>query len=294
MNSIHSGGDESALAPLPSGGLTLSVSVVLHHSDAEQLANCLQSLRASSNQAISSGLLESVVVSLVDNSCEERYRAAISSVLEAFDREPGFTVELLSLPENRGFGHAHNRVMGSVDTDLHLVLNPDTELSPAALSEGLIAMVQEEGVALVSPRVVGGSGQQEFLCKRYPSVWLLLLRGFAPGFVRRWFDNRLGRYEMRDVCTQDRRADITIASGCFMLLRVSALRQAGGFDDRYFLYFEDFDLSIRLRRYGRLLYAPSMQIRHYGGYAASKGLRHVRLFITSAVRFFNQHGWRWI
>lgn len=294
MNLNRDGTYDTAWDALPGSSTRLSVSVVLHHSDITLLARCLGSLRTSAVVAKQKGLLDSVFVSLVDNSCEDRYRVSVEGVIEALGDEPGFTVELLCLAENYGFGHAHNRIMDAVSTDLHLVLNPDAELAPEALSEGVSALVQEQGAVLASPRVVGANGEQEFLCKRYPSLLLLLLRGFAPAFVRRRFAARLGHYEMRDVCSGDDRADITIASGCFMLMRVSAVRQTQGFDDNYFLYFEDFDLSIRLQSYGRLLYVPSMQITHYGGYAASKGFRHVRLFMASAIRFFNQHGWQWV
>ena len=277
----------------PSRTPELSVSIVLHHSDLDRLRTCVESLAESARVAVTAGDLACVRISLVDNSCEERYRVAVESMLGELPAIPQVTFEMLVLPDNLGFGHAHNRVMTSVSSDLHLVLNPDTELDPNALSEGVAAFA-DEAIVLVSPRVSGADGGQEFLCKRYPSVLVLLLRGFAPAFVRRWFDRRLGRYEMRDVCSKAEIADVTIASGCFMLLRVSAVREVGGFDDSYFLYFEDFDLSMRLQASGRLVYAPRMQIRHYGGYAARKGFRHLRYFAASAARFFNRHGWQWI
>jgi GT2 family glycosyltransferase len=71
------------------------------------------------------------------------------------------------------------------------------------------------------------------------------------------------------------------------------LKRLGGFDPRYFLYFEDFDLSLRTPQHARIAYVPSVRIVHHGGGAARKGLRHVRLFLTSAIRFFDQHGWTW-
>jgi len=67
----------------------------------------------------------------------------------------------------------------------------------------------------------------------------------------------------------------------------------GGFADAFFLYFEDFDLSLRAAAAGRLAYVPSVRIVHHGGHAARKGLRHVFLFVGSAMTFFGRHGWRW-
>lgn len=278
----------------PNQAPQLSVSIVLHHSDIAQLRECLTSLGTAAMASIARGVVRSVSVSLVDNSCEDRYRSALDEVLDALPRAPGLSFELLILPVNRGFGDGHNRILDATDANLHLVLNPDTRLEEDTLVECVSAIIEDDEIVLVSPRVEGANGQQEFLCKRYPSVMVLLLRGFAPAFVRRWFDARLGRYEMRDVCSQNDSSDVTIASGCFMLLRMTAVRAAGGFDDAFFLYFEDFDLSMRLSQCGRLVYLPTARIHHYGGYAARKGLRHVRYFLASGARFFHRHGWQWI
>ena len=99
---------------------------------------------------------------------------------------------------------------------------------------------------------------------------------------------------MRDVCSDSRETDILLASGCFMLVRTAAFQSVGGFNDKYFLYFEDFDLSIRLGSQGRLVFNPAIQIVHHGGYAARKGLQHMKYFIRSGLTFFRDHGWRWI
>jgi GT2 family glycosyltransferase len=79
-----------------------------------------------------------------------------------------------------------------------------------------------------------------------------------------------------------------------MLARTAALQSVGGFNERYFLYFEDFDLSIRLGSQGRLVYNPAIHIVHHGGYAARKGFQHVKYLIRSGITFFQEHGWRLI
>jgi len=174
------------------------------------------------------------------------------------------------------------------------VLNPDVELQPDTLRVGLSSLLRNEDIVLLSPRVSGGDGQPEYLCKRYPSVFVLLLRGFAPAFFRRIFDRKLATYEMREECSGEAPVDVAIASGCFMLMRTAALRSVSGFNDNFFLYFEDFDLSLRLAAQGRLVFDPAMRIVHHGGYAASKGRRHVSYFARSGILFFKYHGWRWV
>jgi len=99
---------------------------------------------------------------------------------------------------------------------------------------------------------------------------------------------------MHDLSEKEPSADIPITSGCFMLLRSESLAEIGGFDERYFLYFEDFDLSLRLGKKGKLAYLPAMRIQHGGGSAGSKGFKHFKMFTRSGVRFFNTYGWRFI
>jgi hypothetical protein len=79
-----------------------------------------------------------------------------------------------------------------------------------------------------------------------------------------------------------------------MYARTDALRAVSGFSDQFFMYFEDFDLSLRLHPVGRLVYLPTMHIVHHGGYSARKGLRHISMFVQSGWKFFRRHGWCWI
>jgi len=272
----------------------LSVSIVLHNNSLELLWRALHSLRSSAQHAREAGCVDRVSVYLVDNASEAQYRALLEREVACWPPSEFFRVQFCPQPSNRGFGCGHNAVLPLLASDFHLVLNPDVELAADTLRVGLSTLLQSSDIALMSPLVFGGNGEQEFLCKRYPSVLILFLRGFAPRFARRLFHRRLAAYEMRDLCSGDQQANVAIASGCFMLLRTSALRAANGFSEEFFLYFEDFDLSLRLGQQGRLVFDPAMRIVHHGGYAASKGRRHLKYFINSGVMFFNRHGWRWI
>lgn len=270
----------------------LSVSIVLHNSSLALLSAALQSLRRAAQFAHDAGNLARLTVWLVDNASDERYRATLKSELVHWPASQCFDVQYLPQPRNRGFGCGHNTVLSQLASHFHLVLNPDVELQEDALQVGLASLRRNGDIVLLSPKVMGGQGEQEFLCKRYPSVLVLVLRGFAPPALRRLFRRRLASYEMRDVCSDETPCDVDIASGCFMLTRTAALRAVGGFNEDFFLYFEDFDLSLRLAEHGRLVFEPRMRIVHHGGYAASKGRAHLKYFIRSGIRFFNRHGWR--
>lgn len=278
----------------PTSSARLSVSIVLYYSPVELLRSTIGSLYVAAQNALSEGRLVEIVLLLIDNSQNRVYGNTVRDAMGTVKYDEFFTLKYIEAPDNNGFGAGHNLLLAEPDSEYHLILNPDVELARSALSTGLAALQNDVGIALVSPRATGSAGAQEFLCKSYPSVWVLLLRAFAPAFVCDYFRPQLDHYEMREVCTGDQPEEVLLASGCFMLLRSEAFAGVGGFSDRYFLYFEDFDLSLRLRDKGKLIFLPAMQITHLGGYAASKGFRHIWLFIKSGARFFSDHGWKWI
>ena len=279
---------------VPQTPYSLSVTIVLYHNPPELLHRTITSLYRAAVKARDQRLLREVNLMLVDNSCDVAYRSTLSEQMPGYPAADFFRIDYSPARENRGFGAGQNRGLQGIDSDMHLILNPDVELETGALQAGLAHLHDDPGIALLSPRVCDVDGRQEFLCKRYPSVFVLLLRAFAPAFIRNRFRARLDRYEMVDVCSAGVPADIPLATGCFMLSPTAGLRAIDGFDERYFLYFEDFDLSLRLASQGRLVYDPAMRIVHHGGYAARKGLRHIKYFIASGIRFFNTYGWRWI
>jgi GT2 family glycosyltransferase len=180
--------------------------------------------------------------------------------------------------------------------DYQLVLNPDVELASDALANAIRWLDTHPDVGVVAPAITRPDGAPDYLCKRYPAVFDLFLRAFAPRFVRRIFRKRLEHYELRDWIdpASDRPVvGIPVMSGCCILARRKAIDTTGGFDPKFFLYFEDFDWSVRLNKVTQSAYLPSFRAIHHGGGAARKGMKHIALFVKSGWRFYNKHGWRW-
>jgi len=268
----------------------LSVAIVTHRTDVPVLAQCLRSLAGSVALARARGLVDGVDLYLIDNGPASEAPSA-ARALDAWPREAG-TAHVRAGQGNIGYGRANNLVLEELSSDFHIVMNPDVEIDPEAIAETLAAFRDRPEIGLIAPSVVDAYGAPQYACKRYPSLWVLFLRGFAPGFLRRRFAASIERYEMRDVIGERAVAEIALASGCFMALRTALFRRVGGFDAGYFMYFEDFDLSLRFGDCARLAYVPQARIVHHGGGASSKGPRHVFWFVRSALRFFSRHGWK--
>lgn len=257
----------------------LSISIVTYNPDLEELRTTLNSLIISLHKfkdAIFS-------VTIIDNSP----RNSLSVILE--DEYPNLNVNLIHGQGNIGFGRAHNLAMVDMG-EFHLILNPDIELDPDALVNAVNFMNDNPKCGLATPRAYWPNGERQYLCKRFPSVFDLLLRGFAPTKLRLKFGARLAEYEMQAE-TQDHVCwNPPIASGCFMFFRRTSLQKTEGFDDRYFLYFEDFDLSIRTRSISCIAYVPTIRILHSGGKTSQKGFWHIKTFVLSSIKFFHQYG----
>ncbi len=265
-------------------GASFSVSIVVYRPDLPLLRRTLVTL---GEAAVRAGVTGGDLF-VIDNT-----PAGTTGLAELAEMpKAAFDVHLIHGQGNVGYGRGHDLALPGLTSHFHLVLNPDVELAPEALHEAFDFLRRHPDCVLLSPSAHWDDGRPQPLCKRYPTVAVLLLRGFMPVWVRRRFADVIEHYEMRDVGTGVL-WDPTVVSGCFMLFRTSVLLRLGGFDPRYFLYFEDFDLSLRAARYGRLACVPAVRIVHHGGGAASKGWRHVGLFVRSGVRFFSVHGWKW-
>jgi len=269
---------------------SLSASIVTYRPEPRLLAAAFGSLAAAILEARRVGALGEARVFVIDNGPAEG-RDRIASSVAAWPAEAG-AIEIVSGQGNVGYGRANNLALGRARSDFHLIMNPDVELEPAALTEALGALAAHPEVGLVAPAVYGDDGVLQYLCKRYPSLWVLFLRGFAPERLRRRYAHAIDHYEMRDVIADRFVGNVPLASGCFMVARTALLTRLGGFDPRFFMYFEDYDLSLRIGREARVAYVPRARIRHHGGDASRKGVRHVVWFAASAWRFFARHGWR--
>ncbi|QDG74949.1 glycosyltransferase [Labrenzia sp. PHM005] len=257
----------------------LTVSLVVYQPD---LAVFKATLRSLSTAVQKLGAADTKVF-IVQNCKTEAVPDLTAAVLQ------DIPFEILEGHGNIGFGRGHNLVLADTG-QIHLVLNPDIEMAEDALVQAVDFFKKHDDCGLLTPQACWPDGTRQFLCKRYPALFDLLLRGFAPEFLKKLFGNRLARYEMSAETGLETFWAPPIVSGCFMVFRGDVYRKLGGFDPRFFLYFEDFDLALRAGKITRIAYVPSIRVIHEGGHAARKGFGHIKLFARSAFQFYQLHG----
>jgi GT2 family glycosyltransferase len=198
-------------------------------------------------------------------------------------------VNTLFNPNKAGYGENHNLNLQRAQGRYFVIMNSDMTVAPDVFVVLRNYMDVHAEIGIVSPQVLNPDGSAQGLNKRYPTIWDLFLRRFMHKGLQHLFRRRLDYYEMRDI-GYERECDVPSMSGCFMFCRSALLKQLGGFDPRYFLYFEDIDLSRRVQKSHRTVYYPATAVTHYWQRAAHKKLAYTWMFMQSAVRYFRKWG----
>ena len=200
-------------------------------------------------------------------------------------------VEYIHNPSNPGFGAAHNIAIKNaikMGAKYHFVINPDVFFDGNVIKAMVAEMEKDDLVGMIMPQVLNLDGSNQYLPKLLPTPFSILLRKLKkPKAV---YNKYIDRYELRSV-PKDKIYNAPILSGCFTLLKLKAIGKVGMYDDKFFMYFEDWDLSRRVHQFYKTLYFPKVCVYHGYESGANKSLRLFKIFVQSAVYYFNKWGW---
>lgn len=190
-------------------------------------------------------------------------------------------INLVCLKKNTGFGAAHNQAIKLIHSDYHIVMNPDIRFEKNVLSNVIYYMDKYRDIVLMSPKVLNVDSTIQHLPKRKP-----LFKYIISGLLEKKSNNF---YKLRSEYTLRERditniLDIEFCTGCFMIMRTMIFKECQGFDERFFLYFEDTDLTYRFSIYGRTVYNPYIQVYHYWNRDNHKKLKASLIMIHSYVK----------
>ncbi|HCS87851.1 MAG TPA: glycosyl transferase family 2 [Bacteroidales bacterium] len=220
---------------------------------------------------------------LVDNS-EKRAEESV------WGRWKDGRVQYVFPGKNTGYGRGHNMALRESVHDgirYHLVMNADIAVRAEDIDRLCRFMENRPDVGQLMPKVVYPNGELQYLCKLLPTPMDVFGRRFLP---QRWTKTRNARYELRD-SGYNTPMNVPYLSGCFMLLRTEAAQKAGLFDERYFMYPEDIDLTRRIHHRYVTLYYPEVTIVHKHKKGSYHSMNLLWIHIVNMCRYFNKWGW---
>jgi GT2 family glycosyltransferase len=203
----------------------------------------------------------------------------------------GGKIEYVFNNKNLGFGKAHNiglRKAIAEGSDYHLILNPDVLFSSDILVELASVLAFDKTIGLISPLIKYPNGEIQRLCKLLPNPKQLIFRRFLKNSSQL---EKLNRELELQMFNYNQSADIPWLSGCFLLARTPVIQELGGFDERFFMYMEDIDLSRRSLKTFRNLFYPYVSIQHFYEKGSYKTTRLTIYHLVSAIKYFTKWGW---
>ena len=233
--------------------------------------------------------------------CLAALRPEVGYAVVVNAHQPGEPVEQLAAgadgfltnPDNPGYGRAVNRLaaqLGELPPYIG-VLNTDLFWQSGTFEQLLAWLQQHPEVNLAVPQILDPAGTPQKLCKHNPTVLGLFRRRFLPAWLKPVWLKRYDRwYVMADQNYQEV-FEAPYLSGCCMLIRSEAFRRVGGFDERYFLYLEDADLTRSLARHGRCVHLPVASVVHNWGRGNYRSLWLMAVNLASAWHYFRKWGW---
>lgn len=234
-------------------------------------------------------------------SCLNGLPASIGYAVVVNDHRPGEAVERLAqaadaalfLGDNPGYGRAVNRLvaqLGSLPPYIG-VLNTDLLWCSGSFETLLTWLQQHPDVSLAVPRILDPQGITQKLCKRHPTLLGLCSRRFLPERFKPAWLKRYDRWYVMADHDYDQVFAVPYLSGCCMLINSQAFGRAGGFDDQYFLYLEDADLSRCLALQGPCLHVPVASVEHGWGRGNYRSFKLMLVNLISAWLYFRKWGW---
>lgn len=249
----------------------ITVSIVTYKTDLKELTRCL-------NLLFDSGLVSRVFI--VDNS-REKY-------IEEFCYR--YTDVIYIGCDNVGYGAGHNQALRRVNyfsgDKYHLVINSDVYFKPGVLGKLVEYMDTHKDVAQVQPRIVLKNG---YIPSRnmLPTPMNLIFRIFLPKSVAEEMNYKYwSKYNEKEM-----NVPVPYHLGSFMFFRTECLMFEGRFDERFFMYLADVDITRRMHRCYRTMFWPKVTVIHARRTASHKSIKMLIIYIKDIIKYFNKWGW---
>ena len=193
-------------------------------------------------------------------------------------------IEYILNDKNIGFGKAHNLVLNKINSDFHLILNPDVIFNKDVLPKLILKLNSQKKTSFISPKVLYPNKRLQYVCRKHPTFFDLLNRKLKIS------KNRIFENEYRNL-NYNKSFYPEFIHGCFMLFKTKDFIDLKGFDERYFLYMEDADICKKIDNLGNnKLYFPEVEVIHVLKKGSSKSINLFFKHTYSAIKYFLKWG----
>lgn len=250
----------------------VTVSIVTYYTDLVELQKCLDSL--------TSPLVSNVFI--IDNS-NQKYIADFCHNYKPIN------ITYIGSP-NKGYGAGHNIALKQViDTNMqyHLILNSDVYFKPEVIEHIVEYMNKNVDVAQVQPNIVYPNGTTQYACRLLPTPTNLIFRRFLP----KWMTEKMNYKYTLEFWNHKKEANIPYHQGSFMFFRLKCFNKVGLFDERFFMYPEDIDITRRMHKYYRTMFWPEVTVVHAHRAASYKSKKMLKIHMWNMIKYFNKWGW---
>lgn len=196
-------------------------------------------------------------------------------------------VQCIALEKNIGFGKGHNTVIPRLNSSYHCVINPDIKLDRDAVSQMADWMDNKPDVVMTGPKLLFPTGEEQKLAKRRPAFLPLVARQTNFPFLKKYESH----YLMEDA-DLGKATDVEFLSGSFFLIRTDIYKKIGGFDEKYFMYVEDADITMKAKQEGRTVYLPQVEVYHEWQREARRNPKKFFWQLKSMFRYFAKWGFK--
>lgn len=264
------------------------ISIVLYNPKEEELKKQIEILRKLD--------INDIKICFLDNSTKQKY------FIEDISAKLNLNFEYIFLNKNIGFGAGHNFIFNKYkklyNFDYFFILNPDIEFDSNIIDKIVKRMDIDKSIGLSSVKILNSDRSIQYNHRKFPKIIDLFLRilifiieCFYSFFTRNkktnFAKNIIEKVEMRNFYKSgESYFEAEMISGCFMCFRVSIFCSLKGFDDRYFMYYEDLDISKRASNLARNIVFTDIFVIHKWSRGSTKNLNLLKIHLNSIFRYF--------
>jgi hypothetical protein len=251
--------------------------IVTYNTEQEELnriLNCFKKIKLKFKLWISDNSEKDILRNFIENFSDDRIKYIFNN-------------------SNKGFGAGHNIVLQKLieeneKSEFHLMINADVFFEENTIEKIIAYMRKNSDIGQIGPRIYESNGEINRSCRLLPTPLNLIFRRFFP--VKSIVEKMDYSYEMKWYDYKST-IEVPILSGCFIFVRTDILKDIGVFDERYFMYMEDYDLCRRIGKKYKVVFYPKVNIVHKHGKASYKSRKMMIVHIKSAIKYFNKWGW---